>query len=105
MTGMTVGRVGDSGTFAVPNEKQLAYDAYRSNIEAFLFATAVKKKVLCNQEVYPFPTSYVRSIPIPVPATVIHFKSAPPAQIMAKILEEGQTMGMESLLRRMGSPT
>lgn len=69
---MTVGRLGDSGT-SVPNEQQLAYDVYRANIEAFIAATARKEKLPCNSPAYPFPTEYVRALPLPVPSTVIKF--------------------------------
>lgn len=84
----TIGQVGSTGIFAIPNEKQLAYDVYTSNLEAFLYATAIKTKVICSNQTFPFPADYQIKVPLPIPATLVRFRTAPPQAVMTKILEK-----------------
>jgi hypothetical protein len=103
LEGMTVGKVGEVGIYAIPREQQVAYTEYKTNIEAFVTATALGEKVLCNNSGYPFPADYVASVPIAIPATVIRFKVAPPPDKLAKILEEGAPLGMEKVTSKDGN--
>jgi hypothetical protein len=84
----------------IPKEKQIAYDAYQSNIEAFVYATALKQKVITGADSYPFPAEYVSTVPLNLPATVFRFKSAPPEAVIKKILSYADSMGMEKLVSK-----
>lgn len=99
----TIGTVGATGIFAIPNEKQVAYDTYAANLEAFLCATGRKEKVLCHAPGYPFPEDYKITVPIRVPSTVAQFRKVPPEAVLRKIQEEAKGMEMEELVTKGGS--
>lgn len=63
-------KLGDIELFARPTSHQIAYSVYRDNIEAFLFATAVKRKVFLATKCYQFPDEYIPTLPLPLPKTV-----------------------------------
>jgi len=71
ITGETTARAGDCVIIGFPTVKQLAYDEYRSNICAFLYATAVQQKVVCDA-VYYLPQLKPDSfIPLSMPPLVV----------------------------------
>jgi hypothetical protein len=69
-------KLGDIELFAKPNHAQLAYSAYKDNIETFLFATATNTKVLVGTKNYPFPDQYIPTFPLPLPKTVFAIDGA-----------------------------
>jgi len=62
--------LGDIELFARPTSHQIAYSVYKDNIEAFLHATAVNKRVFLHTKHYPFPDSYIPTFPLPLPKTI-----------------------------------
>jgi hypothetical protein len=63
-------KLGDLELFARPTSHQVAYSVYKDNIEAFLFATAVNKKVFLATKCYTFPDTYIPTLPLSLPKTV-----------------------------------
>jgi hypothetical protein len=82
LPGLTIGKLSSIGVLAKPFENQLAYDGYIRNIEAFVYATIVKKKVTVNANHFPIPRDYIPTVPIPIPQTIFRLATkATPAQI------------------------
>jgi len=67
----TTARPGDCSIIGFPHVKQLAYDDYRSNICAFLYATSVKSKVACDVQHYFPKLDSALYIPLEVPPLVV----------------------------------
>lgn len=66
----TVSPVSNVALFGVPHQKQLAYSGYKDNIEAFIYATATKQKVLCTAPHFPIPSDYIPTYPDIFPRTL-----------------------------------
>lgn len=95
-------KMGDIEIFSKPTSNQIAYEVYRGNIEAFLYATATQRRVLMGAKDYPFPDTYVPTIPLPLPKTIFALgeekKLAPASRAtLEKAIEkmEGQSRDLQ----------
>jgi len=71
ITGQTTARAGDCVIIGFPHVKQLAYDEYRSNICAFLFATAKQQRIACDATYYSPQLDSSLFLPLPLPSLVV----------------------------------
>jgi hypothetical protein len=70
-----------------PSQAQFAYAGYKDNIEAFLYATYAKKKVIVGSGVvYPI-TEDINDLPLSSPASVAAFKKPPSQATKDKMME------------------
>lgn len=97
ITNYTVASPSELLIFGKPSNKQLAFDGYSSNIEAFICATSIKRKVLCDQSHYPIDPTYEVTLPIALPRTVFALRDKPTAEQEKKMLEAGKDMGLEKV--------
>lgn len=97
LTGLTIGRLGEINMFGKPTEHQLAYDGYKANIECFLAATALGKKVSTRIEHHPFPASYTPTVTLPLPQVVFQLQGNPTAADLKKLEGKLEKEGMERL--------
>lgn len=95
ITNHTVTSPSDLNIFGKPVSKQIAFDGYSSNIEAFICATSVKTKLYCDQPHYPINTSKEVTVPIGLPRTVFTFKNKGSEAGEAKMMEAAKDMGIE----------
>jgi len=101
---MTVGRLSQLHIFSKPYEPQFAYGGYKSNIEAFVAATIRKEKLLTNQAEYPFPASFIPTVPLPLPQVICKLKSNLSTAQATKIVETWRSEGMGSIDIGKGGP-
>lgn len=74
--GLTQGKVSDLVCFGVPTNHEVAYDAYRANIDAFLYATLTEKKVATNKLRLPIDsTRYYPTNGLPLPDVAFQLKT------------------------------
>jgi hypothetical protein len=92
-------KLGDVELFSKPNHAQLAYSSYKDNIEAFLFATATKTKVFVGIKTYPFPDTYVPTLPLPLPKTIFAIDGAKKLAPSTKTALEAAMVKMQGELR------
>jgi len=97
ITNYTVASPSDLTIFGKPIGKQIAYDGYCTNIEAFICATSLKKRVNCDLNHYPIDASHIVTVPIPLPRTVFALREKPTPENEKKMLEFGKDMGLEKL--------
>jgi hypothetical protein len=97
ITNYTVASPSDLTIFGKPTNKQLAFDGYCSNIEAFICATSIKRKVLCDLSHYPIDGSHIVTVPIPLPRTVFALKDKSSEAAEKRMLEAGKEMGLEKV--------
>jgi len=71
---LTQERLSALGIFGKPDQRQLAHDGYRTNIDAFLYATSVNSKVAVSSPVYPLK-NYEPTIPLPRPKVLFTLKA------------------------------
>lgn len=71
---MAPGKMSDFNCFALPTETQPFFSAYASSIEAFIYATAVQKKVTVGAEAFPIPADYVPKMPLTYPPVVFKMR-------------------------------
>jgi hypothetical protein len=82
---LTPGKMSDINVSARPREVQPYFSGYAKSIEAFLFATAVGKKVtLDSSSSFPIPENYIPSTPIPVAPVIFKMKGAPAPAVHLK---------------------
>jgi hypothetical protein len=105
IAGLTQGRISDINLFAKPCEQQLAYDGYRNSIEAFIFATAVGKKVSCSAGQFPIPAAYNPTVPLPLPQTVFQLAKKPSDQFVEQFTSALEEFGLEKVNAGKGNPT
>lgn len=70
--GQTQGPVSSTPTIVIPDIRQLAYDAYKANIDVFLAATSLKKTIPTTAQSLGY-TPRASSLPIPYPRVVVAF--------------------------------
>lgn len=93
----TVASPSDLIIFGKPSNKQLAFDGYSNNIEAFICATSLKRKVNCDLNHYPIDPEHVVTVPISLPRTVFALRDKPTAENEKKMMLAGKDMGLEKL--------
>jgi len=98
-------KLGDIELFARPNHAQVAYSAYKDNIEAFLYATATGNKVLVGVKNYPFPDHYVPTLPLPLPKTVFAIDGAKRLAPSTRTALEAAMVKMKGELRDLQGKT
>lgn len=64
--GLTQSKMSSVPLFGVPRERQLCFDAYRANIDAFIYATSKKTKVIASAEEFPI-YEHVHALPLSCP--------------------------------------
>jgi len=94
LNAFTIARISDVGVFARPLEHQLAYDGYKANLECFLTATALQKKVSCTTEHCPFPSGYTITAPIPIPRVVFTLKGPLTEEQVTKFEQAYESSGL-----------
>jgi len=72
---MTQGRMSGLSILGKPLLPQLAYDGYRANISAFLFATATNRRTTTGGYSYPLPFSDDFDFPLAPPSVAFRLKS------------------------------
>jgi len=97
ITGLTQGRISDITLFAKPNEQQLAYDGYRGSIEAFIYATATRRKVLCISGQFPLPSTYEPCTPLPYPQTIFQLAKKPSDDFVRQLSDALEPYGLERI--------
>jgi hypothetical protein len=90
----TVGRLSQIQAVGKPTEQQFAYGGYKTCIEHFVAATANKTKYLTSAESVPLPSSYVPSVPLPLPSMVFRVGAAIKGPVIAKMLKGLQAEGI-----------
>jgi hypothetical protein len=72
----------------IPQVRQIAYDGYEKNIDAFLAATALQKHLNCTNETFDVELSKLDiTFPLSIPRVVVSFPKLP-ANTLTKILEK-----------------
>lgn len=104
LSNLTVGRLSQLHIFSKPYQPQFAYGGYKSNIEAFVAATILKKKLLTNQAEYPLLDDYIPTVPLPLPQVICKLKSSLTSAQTTKILERWRNEGMSSIDIGKGGP-
>jgi hypothetical protein len=69
-------RITDLVAVGLPHVRQVAYSSYVTNLSAFLFATAVGKKVLCSQTYFEPKVDLKNLIYFPLPALFVSPRKA-----------------------------
>jgi hypothetical protein len=69
--GFTTGRLDQIHQVGLAIEKQIAYDAYITNLPAFLHATGIQSKVAIGQVWYPARLDFSKALPIALPPLCI----------------------------------
>lgn len=73
LSGLTCARLSQAGIFGFPLQPQVAYDVYKAQLPAFLFATRSQTKVPTNRGGYSFSLPITDLIPFPnIPP--VHFR-------------------------------
>jgi hypothetical protein len=83
------------GVIGVPNCKQIAYAGYKDNIEAFLYATAMKTKVSISNTYYPIPLEYIPGAPFNYPRTVFGLAKKTNPDVIDRMLKSLQNEGIK----------
>jgi len=94
----TVASPGDLAIFGKPSINQIAYDGYTANIEAFIHATCIQKKVYCDRPHYPIDPSHTVTVPIQLPRTVFALVNKPSSEGEKKMMDAGKEFGIEKRL-------
>lgn len=102
---MTMGKVSDIICFGKPDRTQLAYSGYKDNIEAFLHATAVKKKTSVSAGHFPIPADYHPTVPLPLPRTIFKLAKKPNADFLKRMKEGLEKFGLEEVYVGKGDPS
>lgn len=97
ITNYTVASPSDLSIFGKPSNRQIAFDGYSNNIEAFICATSLKRKVTCDLNHYPIDPTHSVSVPILLPRTVFALKDKPTPDHEKRMLAAGKEMGLEKL--------
>jgi hypothetical protein len=84
---MTTGPVSDSSILIAPTRRQIAYDGYKANIDAFVHATAHKSTVSTAAVFLGIPEDYTASFPLPTPNVSFEFVKPLPADKEAVFME------------------
>ncbi|WCL22999.1 hypothetical protein [Armillaria spp. ambi-like virus 2] len=87
ISGLTQTQVSKAGFYAQADVSQLAYDGYRANISAFLFATHMSAKVDTHKRAYPLSILRTPELPLPLPPIYFQFKTAP-SEATLKIMHQ-----------------
>jgi hypothetical protein len=95
ITGHTVASPSDLTVFGKPSGQQIAYDGYSKNIEAFICATSLGKKLYCDQPHYPINADHIVKVPIQLPRTVFAPKTKQSEEGERRVLEAAKGMGIE----------
>lgn len=95
LPGLTIAKLSSIGVLSKPRETQIAYDGYVRNIEAFVYATIVKKKVLVNAPHFPIPKDYVPTVPIPLPRVIFRLATKPTPTQVEKMKNKLSNEGIE----------
>jgi hypothetical protein len=82
----TVGRLSQIQVVGKPNEVQFAFGGYKNAIEHFVSATANKTKYLTSAEQVPLPSSYVPTVPLPLPSLVVRIGAAVKGKLLERLL-------------------
>jgi len=77
ISGLTQTQVSKAGFYAQADVSQLAYDGYRANISAFLFATHMSSKVDTHKRAYPLSILRTPDLPLSLPPIYFQFKTSP----------------------------
>lgn len=88
-------KLSELGVIGVPNQKQIAYSGYKDNIEAFLFATAMKAKTSIANTSYPIPYDYIPGAPFAYPRTVFGLAKATDPSGIQRMLNGLQSEGIK----------
>jgi hypothetical protein len=70
INGLTQGKMSDLPLIGKADERQLAFDGYKANIDAFIAATANNKKVKSNSANLSIPDSYTPQFPLARPGVM-----------------------------------
>lgn len=97
ITSFTVASPSDLIIFGKPSNKQLAFDGYCNNIEAFVCATSLGRKINCDLNHYPFDPLHKVTVPINLPRTVFALRDKPSEENEKKMMAAGKDMGIEKL--------
>lgn len=84
----TVARASDVGLLGKPNERQIAYSGYATNIECFLYATATKSKVSVKTDHVPLPVDYTPTFPCFYPRTIFSLAKKPTADALDRMFKK-----------------
>jgi len=104
LSGMTQGRISDITLHGYAPVRQIAYSGYKDNIEAFLFATAVKTKVSTKMDHYPIPSDYIPTVPLPLPPIVLKFAKSPPPDFLQAVMAQWEKYGAKRVEVGQGTP-
>lgn len=102
---LTQAKISDVVIAGKATEPQFAYGGYKNNIEAFLFATATQQRVMTMNDQYPIPHTYLPTIPLGLPQTIVRFKEKPDAAMIVKIESKFENRGFEKVVLGKGEPT
>jgi hypothetical protein len=101
----TMGKIGDIVCIGKADNEQLAYSGYKSNIEAFLFATAVGKKVLIASGHFPIPVDYTPTTPLTLPRTLFKLAKKPTSDFLERMKSGLEKYGIEDVYVGKGDPS
>jgi hypothetical protein len=101
----TMGRISDVVCFGKADSNQLAYSGYKDNIEAFLYATAMKHKVNISAGHFPIPSSYTPTTPLPFPRTIFKLAKKPTQDFIDKMKGGLEKYGIEDVFVGKGDPS
>lgn len=104
LDGFTQGRLGDIQAFSKAENPQLAYAGYKESIEAFLFATAVGRKVNVTAGHFPIPEEYHTTVPLPLPPVVFRLAQKPSAEQHKKLMEKLKSEDIMEIALGKGNP-
>jgi hypothetical protein len=105
LTSYTQSQVSKVPLLGKPTQNQLAFSGYKDNIEAFLYATSIKKKVLVSAGHFPIPEDYRPSIPLPLPATVFKLARKPNAEQLKRLKDGLDKFGLGEVQLGKGDPS
>jgi hypothetical protein len=105
LTDYTQGRIRDIIVIGKPTAVQIAFSGYKDNIEAFLYAAAIKQKVITTAGHFPIPADYVPDVPLSLPQTIFRLSKKPNADQLKKIKDGLEKYGLEEVQLGKGDPS
>jgi len=100
-----MGRISDIICFGKADSNQIAYSGYKDNIEAFLFATAMKQKISIATGHFPIPKDYVPTVPLPLPRTLFQLSKKPTKEFVEKMKGALEGAGITEVFVGKGNPS
>lgn len=99
IAGLTQAKLSELPFIARALHHQIAYDGYKANIDAFIFATVMKEKVFTTISEARLPSLMDIDLPLPLPSVYFQFKKEPSAASKAKMMEKYEVYDVKEHVR------